>query len=96
MSPGLNNVQASDIAHNRHVAPALKARLEIAGYEVRMPRLLTFCGPKPVGHTWQVDVAVVRDLTLPLFVQGCQAVIASHSYGGTIAMIAVEGQSAAD
>ncbi|KAI1073853.1 Alpha/beta hydrolase family-domain-containing protein [Whalleya microplaca] len=82
--------------HLPEVWNKVKSRLEAAGYEVLVPRLLTVVGPEPVHHTWRVDVAVVHDLANPFFDQGRQAVIVGHSYGGLVATMSVKDQSVAD
>ncbi|KAI5925865.1 Alpha/beta hydrolase fold-1 [Camillea tinctor] len=82
-----------------HLPPSwdkVSSRLRAGGYAVRVPRLLSVCGPEPVDHTWRVDAAVVRDAAMPFVAQGREVVLVGHSYGGVVAMVAAEGLTVAD
>jgi len=80
--------------HPPELYEELKSKLEEAGYAVVIPRLATL-GDSP-GKTWKDDVVVIHNAVLPLFEEGREVIIASHSYGGVPAAQAIENHGVDD
>jgi len=89
MTPKPDVVIVHGAFHPPDLYSALKTKLEELGHTVVIPRLATL-GESP-GKTWKDDVAVIHEAVLPLFEQGHEVIIASHSYGGIPAAQAIEG-----
>jgi hypothetical protein len=65
-------------------------KLEAAGFEVVTPTNVTVSGVP--GSTWKDDVEVIHKAALPLFDQGREAIMLTHSYGGIPGTHALQGQ----